>query len=249
MINRRYGWIPDLPDCRDLQYKIVKKKYPAKVDLVDPRIPIFDQGDLGSCVGNGVASVHLFAQLTQKKSAPFVPSRLFIYYNARVMKNTVNEDSGAYIRDGIKSIAKQGVCDENEWKYIISKFKTKPPVSCYKNALDNQALKYERLDGSMDSIKACLSSGFPFVCGFSVYESFESRVVAKTGVVPMPGRRERMRGGHCVWCCGYDDGAKRVKLQNSWGKTHGDHGFIYLPYDYIGSRSLADDFWKLELVE
>ena len=41
-----------------------------------------------------------------KQHAPqvFAPSRLFIYYNERVMEGTVNSDSGAQIRDGIKSV-------------------------------------------------------------------------------------------------------------------------------------------------
>lgn len=47
----------------------------------------------------------------------FSPSRLFIYYNARVMINTVKEDSGSVIRDAIKSLNKQGVPKESTWPY------------------------------------------------------------------------------------------------------------------------------------
>jgi hypothetical protein len=34
------------------------------------------------------------------------------YYNERVIEDMVDHDSGAFIRDGIKSLAKQGVCPE-----------------------------------------------------------------------------------------------------------------------------------------
>ncbi len=38
----------------------------------------------------------------------FTPSRLFIYYNERVIEGTVSTDAGAQVRDGIKSVATLG---------------------------------------------------------------------------------------------------------------------------------------------
>ena len=40
------------------------------------------------------------------------PSRLFIYYNERVIEHSVESDSGALLRDGIKTVNKQGACRE-----------------------------------------------------------------------------------------------------------------------------------------
>jgi hypothetical protein len=42
------------------------------------------------------------------------------------------------------------------------------------------------------SNKGCLAQGYPFVFGFSVYESFESQEVAKTGKVNMPKKNEKV---------------------------------------------------------
>ena len=43
-----------------------------------------------------------------KDKVPYIElSRLFIYYNERVIEHTVESDSGAMIRDGVKSLAKQ----------------------------------------------------------------------------------------------------------------------------------------------
>src|SRR2546430_11530119 len=64
----------------------------------------------------------------------FVPSRLFIYYNERKIEGTVPSDSGAMIRDGIKSVASDGVCPEPEWPYVIAKFATRPTAKCYRDA-------------------------------------------------------------------------------------------------------------------
>ena len=113
-----YGWVPDLPDARDYMYAAplqVLTGLPPKVDLRPQCPPVLDQGALGSCTANAIANAHLFDQRKQKAKQPFLPSRLFIYYNERVMEGTVHSDAGAMIRDGIKSIAKQGTCAEKQW--------------------------------------------------------------------------------------------------------------------------------------
>ena len=84
---------------------------------------------MGSCTANAIAiaAVHQFDQMKQKKRRLFTPSRLFTYYNERDIEGTVNQDAGAMIRDGIKSIAKLGVAAETEWPDVIAKFATLPP--------------------------------------------------------------------------------------------------------------------------
>jgi C1A family cysteine protease len=66
-------------------------------------------------------------------------------------------------------------------------------------------------------MQGCLASGYPFVFGFTVYESFESDTVAQTGIVPMPAQGEQVLGGHCVVAVGYDDTQRRFIVRNSWG--------------------------------
>jgi hypothetical protein len=96
-----------IPEC-DLCYacyteKVINKtllkavKLPNVVDL-RPRMPqLYDQGNLGSCTANALCGA-IWYQVPK-----FSPSRLFLYYNERVIGNTVDIDSGAYISDGIKS--------------------------------------------------------------------------------------------------------------------------------------------------
>lgn len=249
--NQYYGWKPDLPDARDFVFK-PKVVAPVTLKSVDLRKtcvvpPIMDQEQLGSCTGNGISSVVYFDLLNKhggKGITPFQPSRLFVYYNERVIEGTVNEDAGAEIRDGIKAVATKGVCPESEWKYIISKFKTKPPVKCYTHALQFKALKYSRIDNTNKSaIVAALLSGFPIVFGFTVYESFEGDQVAKTGVVQMPKKTEQVMGGHCVYMLGYDAVTDRFICANSWGTSWGNKGYFTIPAKYITNQNLADDFW------
>ena len=250
---KRYGWIPDLPDQRDHVYSApqpVLARLPKKVDLRPKCPPVFDQGELGSCTANAIAAAHQFDQMKQNKPKAFTPSRLFIYYNERVIEGTVRQDAGAMIRDGIKTLAKQGAAPEPAWPYVIAKFATRPPKQCYAAALANQALSYQRLTPVLSQLKGCLAAGYPFVFGFSVYESFESQAVAKTGIVPMPdGSSEKQLGGHAVLAVGYDESKQRFIVRNSWGSGWGSKGYCTFPYAYLLDANLCDDFWTVRVVE
>ena len=135
-----YGWVPDLPDQRDFLYGAVRKipaRLPPIMDLRQQCSAVEDQGPLGSCTGNALAGAVEF--LEKKDKVPFMDaSRLFIYYNERAIEGTIKSDSGAMIRDGIKTLAKQGVCSEKTWPYVISKFTVKPTEACYKEAANHR---------------------------------------------------------------------------------------------------------------
>lgn len=240
---RSYGWIPDRPDHRDYLYSAIapKVKLPTKVDLRNECSPVENQGRLGSCTANALAG-HL--QFLEKISGQIYKdvSRLFIYYNERAVEGTVSFDSGAMIRDGIKVLAKFGVCAESSWPYDISKFTCKPIAACYKEGFKHRIISYHRLQ-TIDEMLNCLSEGFPFVFGFTVYESFESLKVAQTGLVPMPKKSERALGGHAVMAAGYDQKQKRFIVRNSWGSAWGQAGYFTIAYAYL--ETLASDFWTI----
>ena len=249
---QRYGWVPDLPDARDHLYAVpmaMLKKLPAAVDLRSKFPPPYDQGQLGSCTGNAIAGAIQFGRRKQKQKPDFTPARLFIYYNERAMEETVNVDSGAQIRDGIKSVVNQGACSEKTWPYQITNFTVKPPAPAYTEALKYQVTSYSRLTQTLTQLKGCLASGYPFVFGFTVYESFESPDVAKSGVMPMPAASEKVMGGHAVVAAGYDDASQRFIIRNSWGSNWGQKGYFTMPYAYITESNLADDLWTIRLVE
>jgi C1A family cysteine protease len=249
--STRLGWIPDLPDHRDHLYSAPAqylRKMPASVDLRRACPPVYDQGDLGSCTANAIAAAIEFDQMKQKLKKVFLPSRLFIYYNERVMEGTVDADSGAQIRDGIKSVVRQGDCPERMWPYIIDKFSVHPPASCYDEAKKHEVVRYQRLTRELKQMKGCLASGYPFVFGFSVYESFMSAVVAASGDAPMPKPRERIEGGHAVMAVGYDENEQRFLVRNSWGAGWGRKGYFTMPFAYLLGEHLADDFWTIRAV-
>jgi C1A family cysteine protease len=246
-----YGWLPDLPDHRDLFYSAVAPKLatlPKSVDMRAKCSPVENQGQLGSCTANALVGALEFLEL--KDGAQFVDlSRLFVYYNERAIEGTTGQDSGAFIRDGIKSLAKLGVCPEPEWPYRIRDFTKKPAAKCYSDAKKHQITSYHRIR-TIDEMRSCLADGYPFVFGFTVYEAFESAAVARSGVLNLPGKKEKVVGGHAVMGVGYDDSQKRFIIRNSWDTDWGQEGYFTMPYDYLDpAGNLADDFWTIRTAE
>jgi C1A family cysteine protease len=249
---RWYGWVPDLPDHRDRIYQAplaMLGPLPVKVDLRDQCPEVYNQGGLGSCTANAIAAALEFDRMKQGESDVFIPSRLFIYYNERVMEGTVDEDSGAMLRDGIKSVAKQGAPHESLWPYTIKQFRRKPSRAAYKDARSHPAVLYQRLRQDIQQLRGCLASGFPFTFGFSVYTSFESDAVAGSGRVPMPAPKEKLLGGHAVLAVGYDHAREHFIVRNSWGPGWGMKGYFTIPYAYLLDENLSDDFWTIKLVQ
>jgi C1A family cysteine protease len=166
----RYGWIPDLPDARDRIFKLPRKAstLPQSVDLRPGCPPVYDQGDLGACTANAISAAVEFDQRKQKLQF-FTPSRLFIYYNERALEGTISTDSGAMLRDGIKTMAREGVCPETMWPYDQSKFAERPSAQCYKSAKAHPAVQYSRVAQDPAQLKACLAAGYPFVLGFTIW--------------------------------------------------------------------------------
>ncbi|WP_052207543.1 C1 family peptidase [Sinomonas humi] len=246
-----YGWVPDVPDQRDYLFAAppeVLGALPASTDLTAQCPPVYDQGQLGSCTANAIAGALEFDADKEGISGYTTPSRLFIYYNERVMENTVSSDSGAQIRDGIKSVGAQGACPEAEWPYEIAKFADQPSQQCYTDAKEHRAVAYQRVARSLQQMQGCLAAGYPFVFGFTVYESFESQEVAQSGVAPMPAPNEQVLGGHAVVAVGYDNASQRFRVRNSWGTGWGQGGYFTMPYQYLLSTGLSSDFWTIRMV-
>jgi hypothetical protein len=209
-----------------------------------------------NCTSQGVAALMVFDEKLQAETY-MMPSRLFIYYNERAMEGTVKQDSGAQIRDGIKSVAQYGFADEASWPYLIQKFAAKPPSAVYSSALKHKALTYMSVNNTnLTEAKSCLAAGFPFTFGFSVYDAFESDATAQTGILCLPKHGESNLGGHCVVAVGYDDTFKPSQwpaaggflVRNSWGTSWGLNGHFWMPYAYLTNADLASDAWTVRKI-
>jgi len=206
---------------------------------------VYDQGRLNSCTAHAVAAAIQFARMKEGLMPTFTPSRLFIYYNTRVMTSTVACNCGVPVRDAIKSVGRQGACPDEMWPYDIGRFMEPPRHRCFLAAAHHKAVEYRRMPRDLHEMKGCLASGHPFVFGFSVYKNFESSEVKRTGRVQMPKRGEGYVTGHAVMAVGYDDAQQRFIARNSWGRAWGMDGYFTMPYAYLAEPALSSDFWTI----
>jgi C1A family cysteine protease len=254
---RKFGWKPQPDDSRDYGFeRLVRAKRYQLADL--PMVAnnrywcssVEDQGDLGSCTANAWVGLLEYNENRFGRGANFYQelSRLFVYYNERVLEGTIYEDSGAQLRTGAKVLATQGVCREKLWPYKIRTFTEKPSTECYADGLANVIRSYYALQ-TLTDMKTCIANQQCFVFGFLVYASFVSQEMADTGILQMPKSNEEVLGGHAVLAVGYNDYEKRFLVKNSWGRNWGlkknNAGYFTMPYEYITNWDLASDFWTV----
>lgn len=245
--NSLFHWVPDRPDSRDYLYRVTSTSSGAVVDLRPYASPIEDQGPLGSCTGQAIAGA--IELLNKKNQKPTDVSRLYIYYYERMILGTINYDSGAYIRDGMKATNKWGAPLEKYWPYQINKFKSSPSSTAVNDGFRRKVTRYERAADFTACVNA-LNNGYPVVIGFHVYSSFMSKSVVKTGKMPYPNiRKEVLLGGHAVLLVGYNNSTQTFIARNSWGANWGDRGYFYMPYEVIRNTSMSSDFWVIKGVD
>jgi hypothetical protein len=250
------GCLKDKPDARDRKFvKTIHWTELQPIDLREFCPPVRAQGGLGSCTAFGATQLVDFLR-RKNKFKNWLPSPLFTYYATRKAENTIEEDSGATIREAIKSTARDGVTMERIWPYDVKKFKQNPPEEVWINAEKHQSLEYLRInDGYKSEFLGCLNDGYPFIFGLNLYTSFHSFQTVLTGIVSTPDiEKEKIIGAHCMMAVGWkkieQDGKEKEFLivQNSWGLDWGDYGFCYIPLEYIMTND-SFDFWTIRLTE
>lgn len=222
---------PSKPDDRDFVYKAKNVSLPDMVDLRKYASKIEDQGNLGSCTGNAITTAY---EVMVNKLYPesFTElSSLYVYYHGRLFSDDLDNDAGAYIRDGLKSVKNYGVCSEELWPYMIEKFSVQPYPRCYLDASKRKITEYNILYTN-DEIKEILAGERPVVVCIELFYDFPN-IQKDDPYVKMPDRFTYSIGYHAVTLMGYDDSKECFLLKNSYGNQWGDNGYAWIPYDYI----------------
>ncbi len=247
---RKMGWKPDVGGVVDKSFGPRFRGVAIKesVDLRAEMPPIYDQGSLGSCVGNGTAAVLDYAHVKSNPGAKFItPSRLWLYYFGRVAIGTVNQDSGCQIRDVKDAALNLGAAVENIWPYRESKFKVKPSSAAYADALKHQAITAYKVE-TVNDVKSALSLGLPVVFGVPVYNAIMN-LSWSSYTLPMPAKNERSIGGHCMVVVGYRNKDQMLIVRNSWGYTWGRGGHMLMPVAYWEKFQRQTDAWVISSSE
>ena len=242
----KLSWKPSKNDHRNYKLKLDHDEkqidLPKVFQLVDLHtLQVFNQGNLGSCTANAIAQ-----QIQIKTQNKVSISRLFQYWNSRLLEGTYQSDSGANLLDCYRAIMKYKYIDEALYPYIEAKYADFPPKEIYIEASKNKINKYESVPQDLYHMKYVLAVyKQPIVFGFSVYSSFQN--LDSNHVCPLPQANDELLGGHAVCAINYNDNLQAFLICNSWGKEWGLNGCFYMPYDYVLNKTLCSDFWTLSL--
>jgi papain like protease len=256
--GHRYGAIPSVKDHRDLSVLSSRVKaqvvFPPKFDISAYCGPVKNQGDQGSCTGNGGSSLNEF--ITRKFRPPLKPtlSPSFIYYLERQLEGTLDQgDCGAQVRSAVQILNQYGACLLTEEAYDQNDFSTAPTATDITDGKFYALGSFHSVGNNILAMKSSVMSYYPQLIGISVYDSFESDSAASSGLIPMPDvNNENLLGGHCVLSgVAWDDNVQcpgspnpgAMKFQNSWGTDWGLSGFGWISYDYLSNANLTSDVW------
>jgi len=244
-----YNHVFQAPDNRDLQFVPSNLSSTATVpsfyyitDNSALASPIYDQGNLGSCLANAVKAM-MYTVSVGKVDL----SRLQLYMCFRAIDgSSLTQDTGGTARGGMKAVASYGVCPESIWPYVIENFAKLPPSPAFVDTYKLKDFVYTAVKQDIAYLKTSILANLPVMVGILIYTSFESPLVNKYGTVPMPNTKtEQLLGGHAVLLVGFDDASQHFKFQNSWGSAWGGGGYGFIPYAYILNNSLTSDLWNM----
>ncbi|CAF1200624.1 unnamed protein product [Rotaria sordida] len=249
---RRSRKNPLLNLARPFLSLITNSQLPNIIDLRSFLSPIEEQYTAGSCVGNALASIlEYFYFYTTGQIKIF--SRLFIYYNARMMEDKISQrnateiDSGADIQYAIISLIEYGCCEEQYWPFYEHFINIQPNYKAYKNGQLYCLNEFSRLSNNINQLRQCLVQGYPFIMAIKIFSSFGSN---HHGYISMPKKYEKSsQYRHAIVCVGYIHSKRVFIIRNSHGIDWGDHGYGYLPYEYVTDKILTKDLWAIKSIK
>ena len=208
------------------------------------KIQIYDQGTIGSCTSNSLAQ-----SIRIKTENKVSISRIFNYFNSRLLEGNQYIDSGCSIVDCLKAICKYKWIDESLYPYDISMYNKFPPSNIYIEASKNTFNQYQTIQQSIYDVKFTLKEYLqPIIFGAMIYSSFED--IDKNGCVPTPNpSSDSFLGGHCLLAVGYNDNDKTILCVNSWGASWNPilKGCFKMHYDYFFNPNFVNDLFMISI--
>ncbi|CAF3675368.1 unnamed protein product [Rotaria socialis] len=250
LISQQPSTLPKFGSSRTLS----NKELPSSVDLRQLMTPVVSQGDFNSCVANALAGSYEFLIMKNTKKALNI-SRLFIYYNGQKIDNPNAyklEDIGTYLSSAVIGLKRFGCCKEEMFPHTSANLNKRPPEHCFIEAAKYKIKEALVVAVDLNEMRGCLAEGYPFAFGLETFQSF-LRAGKNGGRVEMPNlyyeKQNQQHGWHAMLAVGYSDLSRCFIVRNSWGKSWGDNGYCYIPYEYMCNKDLCQDLHTIQLVD
>lgn len=210
-------------DLRDYKLKTKYKTFPIEFEL--DKLPVKNQGKVGSCVAHATSSLVEYINRWQEGSYTQM-STGYIYGNREF--ETRKLTGGYYTRLAMKVLKERGDCP---WDLFPNNEPMPKAEELYLNrdkSIDSEAYKnristYFQLTDK-DSVKSLLVCGYPAVCAVK----WDGKVrLDENNILNFP--KKIKKGGHCVLIVGWNESGWII--QNSWGEKWGNKGRATIPYD------------------
>ena len=254
--RRSLGCLPSKWDDRNLRYAVRAPSYAEVVQIPDEYTGLVDlvqclgdQGEIGSCTGwAGAGLMKTIIYLNDKRNV--LPSAGSIYWRSRKYCDPpiAEDEDGSRPLSIMKVLQKEGCPTED-----CSPTDTQKPFELSEcDEADTIAANYKigtyrHVPVEPASIKAAIygithpqpykmadaSQGkCPLYIAIPVYGCLYD--TDNTGVVASPGPNDYIYGYHAVILIGWKmiQGEPYWIMVNSWGKSEGNNGIYYLPFDY-----------------
>jgi len=223
------------------------------VDLRDRFLPVWSQRGLESCTALTICDAIWWELKRQhgvfEKPSPFIPSALFVYYNARKRAGHENLNIAVRPSDVIAAVQEYGVCPEELWPYHPARYRDRPFSTAYQVARAYAGIEFKSLPQKLQDLTASLQSQIPFFFCLRLFPSnlttFNSCEMAGTGILREPQPAENPAYNHALLAVGYDEASSYFIVRNSFGPQWGKGGYFFLPFAYLLNARAAYGFRQL----
>lgn len=223
---------------------------PSGIDLSSKFPPIGDQGSYGTCVAwavgynlktalNGIDHQWSAGELSQAQNQTS-PKDLYWSIPSSSKGSNCN---GTQFESAMDALISRGGASLSTVPYAnLGDCNQTPPQEWTQDAGDNKLLNYRKIADinnsasmAVNNFKSYLAEGRPIAIGARLGDRFmkwNSDAVLDYDSYLNPGMQHAY---HAMVLVGYDDSKGAFRVINSWGKTWGYNGTIWIDYDFFVS--------------
>ena len=215
-----------------------------KVDLREHFKEVLDQRTTNACTGFAVGAMCEYLLATEYEKGWRKISPLYNWYFGKLKHGYPNENKGVWLRYSLNALFDYGFVYfqtmpfETPYLRTPTGFEQSMGITVKDLYFNKKRFGYYLLQPKQEQIKDAIRTGNPIVFGMFINNSFYGNRSGKISTIANNG------GGHAMLIVGFDDETECYIVRNSWGKSWGDNGYCYIPYDYLENNSF--DLWTIK---